>query len=481
MCPPVGGTPFRGIEADTPLVPADDDEAVTGLHSFASVAASDDALFAARNKLASADARLAEAHDEAQSIIGDAVAQANLLARNATRVAERLLADAERDAATARAGGDHDAQLTRAKADEERAAAWEESQQAREALTAELAERRADHERQLLGLHEAARAEIAAQAAEAEQERTARIAAATAELDAELAATRTERAALHDETEARRVELAREVKLQLDTASAEAAHQIAAAEEHTRWAQETVRGLLEAAEMDAARIRAISHQGAADSIRRTRVRVATALATSRARLTDRVDQAEQHAAAVTRESDELFERSLRDADRVRERAARDANRIVTEAEDRAAEHVARAERRLAEAEAGAKTIREQVAGEVTSTQEELSELWRTARAEQATASESARAEADEVRRTARKLLADARAEVATLSRRRDTIVAELDKLSGVIEALAVAENEPADNAPDRDVSPVSEPESEDAEASAGAEPMSLLEEMMRSE
>src|SRR6185312_11104509 len=98
--------------------PAGDDvRAMTGLNALGSLSATDDALFAARNKLAIADARLSQAHDEAQSIISDAVAQANLLTGNATRVAERLLADAERDAAAARAAGEADAQAIRVEAE----------------------------------------------------------------------------------------------------------------------------------------------------------------------------------------------------------------------------------------------------------------------------------------------------------------------------------------------------------------------------
>src|SRR5437899_344758 len=63
-------------------------------------AASQDTLLAARSKLAEAEARLASAHDEAQSIISDAVEQGNLLNANARRVAEKLIAESQ-DEATA--------------------------------------------------------------------------------------------------------------------------------------------------------------------------------------------------------------------------------------------------------------------------------------------------------------------------------------------------------------------------------------------
>lgn len=39
--------------------------------------------------------RLADAHEEAQSIVRDATEQANMLAANATRVAEQIIAEAQ--------------------------------------------------------------------------------------------------------------------------------------------------------------------------------------------------------------------------------------------------------------------------------------------------------------------------------------------------------------------------------------------------
>ncbi|MGH8960423.1 MAG: hypothetical protein ACRDWT_04345, partial [Jatrophihabitantaceae bacterium] len=359
-----------------------------------------------------------------------------------------------------------------------------------------------------------------ARAAAAEQEQSDRIAAAAAAAEAELAAASAEREAARSEFERARAELARQIEQQLAAASAEAARLVGVAEEHTRWAQQTMRGVLEAAELEAAGLRAQARRESADATRRVRQQVARVLARSRGRLGDRVAMANLQAAEVTRKADETFEQSIQDADLVRERAALDATRIVSEAEELAGEHTARAERRLAESESGARTIREQVALEVTRTQEELNELWRTAKSEQAATSAAAREEADHVRTTARRLLADARAEVETLSRRRDAIAAELGSLSGVIEALAVAESEPADSerraeraerdqpevaqeppagsanesdadggqsTPDRELhhrprpgKPVPAPW-QDPEVVANPQPMSLLEEMMRSE
>ena len=57
---------------------------------------------------------------------------------------------------------------------------------------------------------------------------------------------------------------------------------------------------------------------------------------------------------------------------------------------------------------------------------------------------AARAEADELRTKARLVLEDARNESAVLTKRRDEIAAELEGLSGVIQALAVPTDGPTD-------------------------------------
>jgi hypothetical protein len=67
----------------------------------------------------------------------------------------------------------------------------------------------------------------------------------------------------------------------------------------------------------------------------------------------------------------------------------------------------------------------------------MSELRRSANDDAARTIAEARSEADELRATARSLLAEARAEVAVLTAHRDAIARELGDLSGVIDALAV--------------------------------------------
>ena len=76
---------------------------------------------------------------------------------------------------------------------------------------------------------------------------------------------------------------------------------------------------------------------------------------------------------------------------------------------------------------------------------EAAEELRSAREEAAETLRTAQAEAEELRSRARTLLDDARAEVTELRGRRDRITGELSQLSGVIEALAVPDDQRATN------------------------------------
>jgi hypothetical protein len=128
-----------------------------------------------------------------------------------------------------------------------------------------------------------------------------------------------------------------------------------------------------------------------------------------------------------------------DAAVIRQQAGDDAEQILAEADAHARAAEERAQRRVAEAETGARTVRERAADDLARAQEEARELRRSARDEAARAIAEARSEADELRSKARSILAEARAEVAVLSAHRDEISKQLGDLSGVIEALAVAE------------------------------------------
>ncbi|PZS17014.1 MAG: hypothetical protein DLM57_09160 [Pseudonocardiales bacterium] len=411
----------------------------TGLIAAPAIASIEDALLAARTKLAVAETRLAESHDEAQSIIKDAVEQAALISGRADRAAQEQLSEARQQAAELTSSARAAADKIRSEAAQIMADAQAGSRQLRERLTADLGEQLAHHERDLQDRLTAHEAQLASTAAAAD----GRIAQRQAQ--AEAAAQTTIQSAQRELENARldvataRSDAAAEVRALLETSRADAAREVHAAAEQTRWTQQIIVGLLEAADLDAQHTRRSAHREAAAAIRRTHGRLATILARSRERFADRLVVAEREAGAVVQEATATLDRAAVDAMQIREQADADARRIVAEAEDTAAARLDRAERRLLEAEAGARAIREQVADELTKSQREIREVRRTANAEEIQRVQAARTEADEVRATARQLLADAKAEVAALAERRNAIAGELGNLSGVIEALAVSD------------------------------------------
>ena len=91
---------------------------------------------------------------------------------------------------------------------------------------------------------------------------------------------------------------------------------------------------------------------------------------------------------------------------------------------------------VAGVEAGVQ-IAESLPQDVLRRRRDADDELRRARAESATLVAAGREEADELRAQARRMLEDAREEIALLVRRRDGITAELGELSGVIQALAV--------------------------------------------
>jgi cell division septum initiation protein DivIVA len=87
-------------------------------------------------------------------------------------------------------------------------------------------------------------------------------------------------------------------------------------------------------------------------------------------------------------------------------------------------------------------------------QAEARETRRAAKEEAGRVVAQARTEADELRSAARSMLADARAEVAVLGAHRDEISKQLNDLSGVINALAVADRPAAtESGPQRPANP----------------------------
>ena len=232
----------------------------------------------------------------------------------------------------------------------------------------------------------------------------------------------------------------------LRAARAEAAHAIAAAEEQTAWTQETMQALLATAEQEAERLRMA---GRADGVRH--------LAASRRRLqavvhrvTDRIRaemaNAEREAEELNAVAASLVAAAESDSLRIRDDAEEASRAMVTAAEDEVSLIHERAHRREEETESTTRLLRQQVAEEVVRNRQSAQDELRQARQEAAEHLGAARTEADELRSKARAVLEDARAEAGVLTKRRDEIAAELEGLSGVIQALAVPTDGPAESA-----------------------------------
>jgi hypothetical protein len=214
---------------------------------------------------------------------------------------------------------------------------------------------------------------------------------------------------------------------------AEAAEQIA-------WTEKIIAGLREAAELEADQIRAAAHRDGALAIREVRDKIAEIVEENRETAKQRLDQAEAQAQDIVHAAEEIRTHAFVDAETIRKKAKAEASHIVATAEEVARDRDARGRRREAEAEAGARAIREQAAAELARAQRELHDLRRAAKDDELRIMSEARVQADEIRAEARHMVSEARAEVAELARRREAIAGELGNLSGVIEALAVAES-----------------------------------------
>ena len=170
--------------------------------------------------------------------------------------------------------------------------------------------------------------------------------------------------------------------------------------------------------------------------------------TSRVALRERTTEAEGAAEAerLRAQANAVLEAANKDTIARRKHAQAHAERVIAEADLTARAGLERAQRRLDEAEAGARVLRERAASEVARLQVEAHDHRRAVRDEATTTLAAARADADTNRAEARGLLTQARAEVKVLAQRRDDITAQLSRLSGVIEALAVPEHSPVEHA-----------------------------------
>ena len=387
--------------------------------------------------------------EEVQALIQDATEQAILLSNAAQRAAAQLQADARAeaqsivDAAHAEAAGIHE-QADNIIADAEQRAAqtrWQASvdgEQKRAALEIEQ-----HNQREALGQ------ELADIVTRAEASAAERIALADAHGQELIERARRDVAAIRMESGTVLSDARAQADQIVEAARAEAARQLADSAEQTRWTQETVQSLRQAAELDAQRIGTAAHDQAAELINGVRQRLGRLLATSNANLRGRrstvealLERAEQELSDTMADAERIRTQAVEEAEQVRSEARAEAGKLVSDAERDSAERTDRADRRLYEAEAGARTVRERLATEVEQTQREANELQRKSRAEADHLITRARQEADEMRTQARRVLMDARAEIEALSKRREAITKELGSLSGVIEALAVNEAGP---------------------------------------
>jgi hypothetical protein len=223
----------------------------------------------------------------------------------------------------------------------------------------------------------------------------------------------------------------------LRTARAEAAQAIRAAEEQTAWTQQTMQSLLATAELEAERLRAAAREDGALHLAESRRRIQAVVH----RVTDRVRAelvgTEREAQELSAVAAGLVTAAEAEASRIRDDAEEASRAMLAAAEDEVSLIHERARRREVETESTTRLLRQQVADEVVRNQQSAQDELRRAREEAAAHLAAARAEADDLRHKARSVLEDARTEAAVLTKHRDEIAAELEGLSGVIQALAV--------------------------------------------
>jgi hypothetical protein len=208
-----------------------------------------------------------------------------------------------------------------------------------------------------------------------------------------------------------------------------------------------MQALLDNAEQEADRLRATARSEGADHVAQRRRRIQAVVDRVTERMRDAVATAERDAQEVSAVAASLVTTAETDAARIRAEADDARQAHLAAAEDEATLVHERARRREEETESTTRLLREQVADEVVRNRQAAQDELRAARQEAADHVSSARAEADDLRSKARAILEDARAEAAVLTKRRDEIAAELEGLSGVIQALAVPTGGPTDRSP----------------------------------
>jgi hypothetical protein len=253
-----------------------------------------------------------------------------------------------------------------------------------------------------------------------------------------------------------------------DRAHSEAGEVMSQAEDHLKWGQDTVRRILDEADLEVARVRRETHQELEERVRSRRQLIQTALARAAHRARSEREAARAESERLRAQAEAVLTAAQTQAERTTAAARDEAERTVLAAKETQQAAEERAARRLEEADKAARLVRERTASEIERLQRETHESHRQAREELVQSSTAARADADRVREEARAMLDRARSEVAALASRREDITKQLGHLSGVIDALAVperpaptgAQHQDAPDQPDFSPPPSANPENE---------------------
>lgn len=388
---------------------------------------------------AAATARLDEARHDAVTLLEDASAQASLITRTAERTAAEVIAlsraEAERILTDAKLTSDGlNENATKAVEEvRDRLAAYAAEVDAdlkakTQAWEAEESQRRRDLDEHVVRTHTQAEAQLAQRLSEHETHiatTTSKLADERKRWDEELAALQAAAQAEHDAL--------------VEQAQSIADEQLASAAAHVAWTQEAMAELKATAQAETDAVRRQHHEELTEHVRTVRERTQLLLTSADHRGQALVSEAQATAEGLQARAHALLAAAEKDAVQTRQRAEEEAQRLLETARTEAQAQEARATRRLADAESGAKLIRERAATDLEALQRETYESVRSTREEAIALLAQARIDADQARTEARSQLEKARAEVATLARRRDDINAQLGHLSGVIEALAVSD------------------------------------------
>ena len=389
--------------------------------------------------LAFATSRIEAAKADASAILEDAANQAALVAQRAERAATSMLAQtrAESEQLRTSSTAEADTALARARQIEreaqERIAAREAAlavqiEQALRAVDDSIEQRRAEAEAEVIALIQRGQEEVARmQDAWEKEETTARAAFASdrGAVDLEIADRR-------GAASIERERLAQQAQAMVEAEFAQAA-------EHVKKTKQAMADLVAKVNSEVESVRHRTYEEMAAHVAGVRTDAEQSLAGARARADAILAEANKESEAIVAKASSVLQAARTKSEQVKAEAAQESERIINRAQAEAKGQVLRASQRLAEADAGAKLIRERAAADMEQLQHETYERVRILRDEAVALLNEARADADATRAEAREMMENARGEVALLAQRRDDITAQLGHMSGVIEALAVAD------------------------------------------